>query len=74
MLDPVTLEVKGERNWGEFGISASLLIPSLYHLHRYVLLGETGKTVIAVSGIMLGLMSLIGLFLWLPRPNWKAPA
>lgn len=72
MLDPVTLEVKGERNWGEYGISASLLIPSLYHLHRYVLLGETGKTVIAVSGLMLVLMSLIGLFLWLPRPSWKA--
>jgi len=72
MLDPLTLEVKGERNWGQYGISVSLLIPSLYHLHRYVLLGDTGKTVIAVSGIMLVLMSLIGLFLWLPKPNWKA--
>jgi len=72
MLDPVTLEVKGERNWGQYGISGRLLIPTLYHLHRYVLLGEIGKTVIAVSGIMLVLMSLIGLFLWLPKPNWKA--
>ncbi|MFZ6718888.1 PepSY-associated TM helix domain-containing protein [Undibacterium sp. Ji49W] len=72
MLDPVTMAIKGERNWGEYGLSPTLLIPTIYHLHRYMLLGETGKTVIAVCGLMLILMSVSGLFLWLPKPAWKA--
>jgi uncharacterized iron-regulated membrane protein len=72
MLDPISLEIKGERNWGEYGVSRPLLIPTIYHLHRYFLLGEVGQVVIAVSGIMLVLMSVIGLFLWLPKPTWRA--
>ncbi|MFZ6766591.1 PepSY-associated TM helix domain-containing protein [Undibacterium sp. Di26W] len=72
MLDPMTMAVTGERNWGEYGLSPALLIPTIYHLHRYMLLGETGKTVIAVCGLMLILMSVSGLFLWLPKPAWKA--
>lgn len=71
-LDPTTLQIKGERQWGELGLTAPLLLPTLYHLHRYLLLAEAGKTIIAVSGWMLVLMCFSGLLLWLPKPKWQA--
>lgn len=67
MLDRYTLEVLGERNWGEFGLSRPLLMPTLFHLHRYLFAGEVGKTVIGVSGLLLTITSLLGLVLWWPK-------
>ncbi|WP_342118245.1 PepSY-associated TM helix domain-containing protein [Pseudoduganella sp. OTU4001] len=67
MLDRHTLEVLGERNWGEFGLSRPLLMPSLFHLHRYLFAGEAGKTVIGISGLLLTITSLLGLALWWPK-------
>ena len=72
MIDPYTLQVKGERRWGEIGLSRPLLMPTLFHLHRYLLAGEVGKTVIGIAGLALLLMAVVGLILWWPRPNWKA--
>jgi len=67
MLDRYTLEVLGERNYGEFGLSRPLLMPTLFHLHRYLLAGEVGKTVIGISGLLLALTSLLGIALWWPK-------
>lgn len=72
MLDPYTLQVKGERNWGEYGLSRPLLMPTLFHLHRYVLAGEVGKTVIGIAGAVLLLLALSGLVLWWPKLNRQA--
>jgi uncharacterized iron-regulated membrane protein len=67
MLDRHTLAILGERNWGEFGLSRPLLMPTLFHLHRYLFAGEVGKTVIGISGLLLTVTSLLGLVLWWPK-------
>jgi len=72
MLDRYTLEVLGERNYGEFGLSRPLLMPTLFHLHRYLLAGEGGKTLIGVSGMLLFITSLLGLALWWPKMTWSS--
>lgn len=74
MLDPATLAVLGERNWGEAGLSRPLLVPTLFHLHRYLLAGEAGKVVIAVQGVALALMTLTGIVIWWPRMTRSAIA
>ena len=72
MIDPYSLQVKGERDWGRFGLSNPLLMSSLFHLHRYLVAGEVGKTIIGISGLALLTMALSGIVLWWPRPNWPA--
>jgi uncharacterized iron-regulated membrane protein len=72
MLDQYTLEVLGERNYGEFGLSRPLLMPTLFHLHRYLLAGEGGKMVTGVTGGMLFLTAMLGLVLWWPKMNWTS--
>lgn len=72
MVDPVTLTVLGERNWGEFGLSRPLLMPTLFHLHRYLFAGEVGKTVMGVAGLALALVAAVGIALWWPRATWHA--
>ena len=76
MIDPASLAVTGERNWGEAGLSRPLLMPTLFHIHRYLVAGDVGKMVIAVTGVSLLLMTLTGIVLWWPRMAraaiWKA--
>lgn len=72
MVDPATLRVTGERYWGEFGLSRPLLMPTLFHIHRYLLAGETGKVVVAATGVALLLVILTGLVLWWPRMTRSA--
>lgn len=72
MLDPLSLTIKGERHWGEFGVSPALLMPTIFHLHRYVLLGEVGRSIISVSGLVLIVMALTGFLMWFPKATWKA--
>ena len=72
MLNPGTLQIAGERNWGDIGMSRRLLMPTLFHLHRYLLAGEIGKTVIGISGLMLLITSSAGALLWWPKPQRKA--
>ena len=72
MVDPYTLQVKGERDWGRFGLTRPLMMSGMFHLHRYLLSGEAGKTVIGISGVMLLLMALSGIYLWWPRLQWTA--
>ena len=72
MVDPYTLQVKGERDWGRFGLTRPLLMSGMFHLHRYLLSGEVGKTITGISGVMLLLMALSGIYLWWPRLQWTA--
>ena len=72
MVDPYTLQVKGERDWGRFALSRPLLMSGMFHLHRYLLSGDVGKTVTGISGVMLLLMAISGLCLWWPRLQWTA--
>ena len=74
MVDPATRTVLGERNWGEAGLSRPLLMPTLFHFHRYLLAGEGGKVVIAVQGVALALMAITGIVLWWPRMTLQAIA
>jgi uncharacterized iron-regulated membrane protein len=72
MVDPTTLRVLGERNWGEIGFSRPLLMPTLFHLHHYLLGGDWGKTVAGVAGLVMAIAALTGLALWLPKATMKA--
>lgn len=72
MVDPAGLAVTGERVWGDVGLTRPLLMPTLFHLHRYLLAGAVGKTVIAVSGLALLFMSTVGVVLWWPRATVAA--
>lgn len=67
MVNPGNLSVTGERNWGEFGLSRPLLMPTLFHIHRYLVAGEIGKVVVAIAGASLALTILTGMILWWPR-------
>ncbi len=67
MVDPANLAVLGERNWGEAGLSRPLLMPTLFHLHRYLMSGEAGKLIIAVQGVALMLLTLTGIVVWWPK-------
>ncbi|WP_439670964.1 PepSY-associated TM region [Cupriavidus necator] len=72
MVDPVTLAVKGERVWGEAGLSRRLSLPTLFHLHRYLLSGDTGKTITGVAGMLLLLTTLVGVAVWWPRMKLRS--
>ncbi|WP_229429109.1 PepSY domain-containing protein [Massilia sp. ST3] len=72
MVDPASLEVLGERNWGEAGLSRPLLMPTLFHLHRYLMSGDAGKLVIAVQGVALFLLTLTGIVVWWPKLTLSA--
>lgn len=72
MVDGETLAVTGGRNWGEPGLSRPLLMPTLFHVHRYLLAGEIGKTVIGLSGLALMLTSMLGLVLWWPAHSLRS--
>ncbi|QYF93655.1 PepSY domain-containing protein [Massilia sp. PAMC28688] len=72
MLDPSTLVVTGERNWGESGLSRPLIMPTLFHLHRYLVAGDVGKIVISVTGVALLVCAVTGIILWWPRMTASA--
>lgn len=72
MIDPYSLTIKGERDWGRSGLSRPLLLPTLYHLHHYLLLGEAGKTIIGITAVMLLLATIFGLVLWWPKASWRS--
>lgn len=76
MLDPATLAVTGERNWGEAGLSRPLLMPTLLHVHRYLMLGAAGKSIVGVAGLALLGVAISALVLWWPKPSraalWRA--
>ena len=72
MINPYTGEIMGERNWGEFGLSRPLFMPTLFYLHRYLLSGETGKIVVSINAILLMIIAASGIYLWWPAWRLKA--
>jgi uncharacterized iron-regulated membrane protein len=59
-VDPYTATVLGSR------VPAHSFKGRLFSLHRRLMSGETGETIIGVGGVSLLLLSLSGLFLWWP--------
>ncbi|WP_227459013.1 PepSY-associated TM helix domain-containing protein [Cupriavidus pauculus] len=72
MIDPITLAVKGERLWGVPGLSRQQIMPTVFHLHRYLLSGDTGKTITGITGMMLLVAVLLGVVLWWPKLKLRA--
>jgi uncharacterized iron-regulated membrane protein len=72
MVNPYSGAIIGERNWGEIGLSRPLFMPTLFHLHRNLLLGETGKIIVSINGILLMIIALSGVYLWWPAWRLKA--
>lgn len=72
MLDPATLNVVGERIWGESGLSRRQLMPTIFHWHRYLLSGQFGKTVVAALGLVMLAIAASGLVMWWPKPTFSA--
>lgn len=72
MVNPYTLQITGERNWGEIGASRRLLMPTLFHFHRYLVAGEVGRVAIGISGLVLLITSVCGVVLWWPKPDARA--
>ncbi|HOY70779.1 MAG TPA: PepSY-associated TM helix domain-containing protein [Methylotenera sp.] len=60
-IDPQSLAVTSSRFWGDFAVTW------LYDLHYTLLLEETGKTVLAIIGLLLLVSVGSGLYLWWPR-------
>lgn len=61
MVDPISAEVLGQREWGGY------LMSFIYKLHYTLWLGETGKSTIGILGLLLLCSLLSGLYLWWPR-------
>lgn len=72
MIDPDTFVVKGERDWGRAGLSKPQLMSTIFYLHRYLLLGVTGKTISGITACAFLILSISGLFLWFPRARLSA--
>ena len=72
MIDPYSLRIKGERDWGRVALSAPLLMPALLQLHRHLLVGETGKIITGIAALLLLLMAVSGVVLWWPGWRWRA--
>jgi uncharacterized iron-regulated membrane protein len=72
MVDPASLQVLGERNWGEMGFTRRLLMPTLFFMHRQLAAGEVGKIVSGVSGPLLLLISFAGVIPRWPKCTRKA--
>lgn len=71
MIDPVSLKINGEREWGKPGLSAPLIMPTLLHLHRSLLAGAFGKIVMAIVALLLLITSLSGVALCCSRAGKK---
>lgn len=51
-------------------------MPTIYHLHRYLVAGEAGKTMVGIAGLAILVAAFSGLVLWWPKlarsAIWKA--
>lgn len=64
-IEPATARIMGER------VPNDSLKQRVFLLHRKLLSGDTGEMFVGVMGVLLLLMSLSGLWLWLPRKAWS---
>lgn len=72
MLNPDTGAILGERYWGKSGFSREQIMPTIFHLHHYLLAGETGKFILSIAAIIIVMLSLSGILLWWPKARWQA--
>ncbi len=59
-LDPVTLQESSYRFWGDY------FVTWIYDLHYALLLDQTGKTIVGLSGLVILFLLLSGIYLWWP--------
>lgn len=66
-VNPHTYKVTSERVWGDY------LVTWIYDLHYQLLLGDLGKTIVVIVGILLMANVFFGLYLWFPKSisAWK---
>lgn len=67
-VDPYTAEVTGQRVWGQH------LMTWIYRLHFRLLAGQTGSILVGLSGLLIMVSLLSGLYLWWPlwKNGWRA--
>lgn len=80
-LNPYTGEMLGQRNTDQMGLDREHLMETIFHLHRYLLLGDTGTKVLVFVATAWFISTLIGFYLTLPpkgrrflagwKPSWK---
>lgn len=74
-IDAATGAVIGERTMAHaLGLGREDIVPTLFRLHRNLLLGDLGKTVTGVLGLIWLAMLIIGIVLAWPKKGkgWKA--
>jgi len=66
-VNPQTYEVTSERIWGDY------LVTWIFDLHYQLLIGDIGKTLVVILGILLMANVFFGLYLWFPKSisAWK---
>ncbi|PND37326.1 hypothetical protein C1O66_07135 [Paucibacter aquatile] len=63
----------GHRDRGAVRWDAAHLMPTLFELHRYLLSGDRGETVVGIGGLLLLGLGLSGIWLaWPARPSWRS--
>lgn len=60
-INPHTLEITSARIWGQY------FVTWIFDLHYQLLMGDIGKSIVAILGILLTINLLIGVYLWCPR-------
>jgi uncharacterized iron-regulated membrane protein len=73
MFDPASGALLGTRSAEALGLSAPLLLQTLYEFHRNVLLGNAGSNIVGLAGTLLFLSAVSGLVLAWPthREQWR---
>ncbi|WP_019530084.1 PepSY-associated TM helix domain-containing protein [Dasania marina] len=67
-VNPVSGEVKGRRMWGECCFESQNIIPFIYKLHNRLLLQKPwGSRILGIVGLFWIVLSLMGIYLTLPR-------
>jgi len=64
---PASGRLLGTRPTEEFGLSAPLLLRTVYEFHRNVLLGNSGSNIVGVAGFLLMASAVTGLVVSWPR-------
>ncbi|MDP3087853.1 MAG: PepSY-associated TM helix domain-containing protein [Methylotenera sp.] len=66
-VNPLTHEVTSERIWGDY------LVTWIFDLHYQLLIGDIGKSIVVIVGILLMFNGFFGLYLWFPKSisAWK---
>jgi uncharacterized iron-regulated membrane protein len=71
-VDPSTGTLNGLRDPEATGLSRLAIVRTIYRLHSELLLGPVGLTIVGVLGLVLILMTVMGVYLWYPRGRGKS--